>query len=249
MNPISSVSQINNSIQNLSSGKNMNKAGALNAQRSESQSRMTEVGVSNTALAMAKFSQSSNALNAGSKVLSRMSELASQAADPTLSDTDRSALNIEANALKDELGDLMGSTNFNGQSVLDGGATTTQNGEDRVSAQDGNGSTVTTALTGLDLSTQAGAQAAIDQIKQASQSLSKEQAVVGSSLDKLGRASSLAQTKAANLQSVASQANGTDAIAEIGKLQKYVQQQEISNAVESMKNDQLKSLDAFMDDD
>lgn len=226
----------------------MSKPGALTAQRYESQARQSQVGISNVAMNKARFSQSASTLQVGSEIIGRLNELATRAADSSLSNDDRAAFNAEASALHQEINDLMGSSKFNGNPLLDGSTTTAYAG-DSVSVQDADGSSITSPLAGLDLSTQAGAEAALTQIKGAQQALSEGQATVGASLDRLGRASALAQSKTANLQSVASGLIGTDVASEIGKMQKYIAQQKITQAIESLKNDQTKSLDDFLDSD
>lgn len=208
---------------------------------------VADVGLSNGSMAMARMTASAQALDHGQEVLTRISELASRASDPTLSNDDRSILNTEASMLQDELGDVLGNSQFNGQSILQGGNISTKI-DGAVTAQDGDGNAIVNQLTGLDLSSQAGATAAMDMVKNAQQSLSENRAVVGASQDRIQRSSVAAANRSANLNQAAAELQNTDVSKEMGMLKNYMVQQKISNAIEKMKNDQAKDVQQFFKD-
>lgn len=76
---------------------------------------------------ISKFQVADGALDQTQQVLYRMSELASMAANGTLSNNQRLALDKEYVALDREIRRIVGSTTFNGENVLAGSARTTVN--------------------------------------------------------------------------------------------------------------------------
>jgi flagellin len=63
------------------------------------------------------------AMNEIGNILTRMSELAAQASNGTFSSSQRTALNSEASALKDEIDRITAVTSFNGNGIINSGAT------------------------------------------------------------------------------------------------------------------------------
>lgn len=80
-------------------------------------------------------------------MMHRMREIAMQAANGTLSDGDRSTLNTEYEALAQEMGRVLGETEFNGHSLFGATAETI---EIQVGLDDGPGSTMEIELSSLD---------------------------------------------------------------------------------------------------
>ena len=120
----------------------------------------------------------------------RMRELAVQSANGTLNDADRQALQKEFNQLRSEIDRVAGSTQFNGQDVLQGGSVDMQVGTggtaaDRITMDMADTTAATLNLNGLDISTQAGAQAAMGTLDSAISSIASSRGSMGASLNRL----------------------------------------------------------------
>jgi len=120
-----------NSVQRLSTGLRINSAkddaaGLAISERLTTQVRGINVATRNTndGISLAQTAESS--LVEVSNNLQRIRELAVQAKNGTNSDDDRTALNNEVAALKDEISRIAGSANFNGIKLLDGSSTSLQ---------------------------------------------------------------------------------------------------------------------------
>jgi len=115
----------NKSLERLSSGFRINKAGddAAGLAISENfraQIRSLDQAKRNANDGVSLLQTAEGALNEISSVLTRMRELSVQAASDTLITRDRSFLNSEYGALKSEIDRISEVTEFNGQSLIDG---------------------------------------------------------------------------------------------------------------------------------
>lgn len=139
----------------------------------------------------------------------RLEELALQASNGTLSDEQRAALNEEAQQLVDQIGDIANETEFNGIQPLNGSAGAVSldvEGEVQVSVDE---STVASlGLTGLDLSTQAGAASALSALETAQTRISENRANVGAQQNRLE--SAINQREEAAVNSAASESRIRD---------------------------------------
>jgi flagellin len=114
------------SMQRLSSGLRINSAkddaaGIAIASRMTSQIRGLSQAVRNANNAVSLVQTMEGGLDEIHNMLQRMRELAVQAADDSNTNTDRSSLNAEFQALKTEIDRIANSTKFNNQNVLNGG--------------------------------------------------------------------------------------------------------------------------------
>ena len=130
--------------------------------------------------------------------IQRIRELAVQAANGTLSDENRQALNAEAQELLGQINDVAEDTEFNGQALLN------QNQEIPLDAQ-GNlqvtiqGSTAADlGMDGVDISTAEGAAAAIEAADAALQQVSDNRASLGAQSNRLERAINTREIRAEN---------------------------------------------------
>jgi len=154
------------SMERLSSGLRINRAaddpaGLAISERLKSQIRALNQAGRNAADGISMISVGEGALDETSNMLIRMKELAQQAQTGTLSDEQRGHLNVEFQALIEEITRISDGTEFNGISLLDGSAGTVNIqagigaggssaiGVDLSGAFDGDG----LGLTGLDIST------------------------------------------------------------------------------------------------
>lgn len=160
--------------------------------------------------------------------LSRMRELAAQAANGTNGSTDISNLNTEFTALLNEINRAASTTNFNGVSILTTGTITIQIGPDN-SANDRIDITLTdvsTGSTGLNISTlsltdQSTAQGALDSLNSAINSVTTGLANIGSSQANLKAAIANNDTFSTNLQNARSRIEDADFAEESSNLAKF----------------------------
>lgn len=113
------------SLEKLSSGLAINSAadnaaGLAISEKMRAQINGLEQASSNAQDGISLIQTAEGALDETSSILQRMNELATQAANGTLSDTDRSAVKEEITALTTEIDRIASSTKFNGQALLDG---------------------------------------------------------------------------------------------------------------------------------
>ena len=138
------------SMEKLSSGLRINRAGDDAAglaisENLKSDIRALDQAARNAADGISLVQTGEGALDEVSNILLRMKELTEQSLNGTLSDTDRSYLDSEYTALKDEITRISDSTEFNGVTLLDslGGTIKIQVGIGTAASD-----SVTIALTG-----------------------------------------------------------------------------------------------------
>lgn len=113
------------SMERLSSGLKVNNAkdnpaGIAIAKRMNAQINGLSVAGDNAGDAISVVEIADGALSEIHSILQRMSELSIQASNGTLTDADREIINQEVIQLKDEINRIADTTDFNGQSLLDG---------------------------------------------------------------------------------------------------------------------------------
>jgi flagellin len=172
------------SFEQLSSGKRINRAsddaaGLAIAAKTLADADVQAVAARNTSDAVSVTDVASALYSGSSDIVNRLSELAAQSANGTLSDTQRTALDQEFQSLTAELDRQSAASNFNGQQ-LSGGSFSFNVG----SGQDVqlNVATLTSAGLGLNsqsIATQGGAQTALDQLKTARDSINQQAGQVG----------------------------------------------------------------------
>ncbi|MBM4358830.1 MAG: flagellin FliC [Deltaproteobacteria bacterium] len=188
------------SYERLSSGRRINSAADDAAALGISENldalvRSLTVAQRNTGSGINLASVKESALSSVSDITTRMRELAVQAADGSLSATDRGYLDAEFQQLKEEIGRISGGTEYNGQKLLGGaeGEVDVQVGEgsssdDQVAIKTGGIDTTTLGLDGLSLAGGNGANAlaAIDGIDAAAQQVTTARAETGATINRLG---------------------------------------------------------------
>jgi flagellin len=187
------------------------------ADRLELSASLNRIGSNNAQLSLSRLDTADAGLSGAREVVGRLSELSARATDPTLNSADRSALNAEAQSLKTELSRIQSYASFNGQAILQGSSISTFTGESYVTTTDADLSQAITDISGLDLSTQAGANAALASSSTAFSSLATETAQLGASYNQLSRASEFAVTRANSYESSADNIR-VNALGEIGSL-------------------------------
>jgi flagellin len=141
--------------------------------------------VSDTASALAI---ADGALGQVSEISTRMQELATMAANGTYTDEQRSALQTEYAALSQEIQRIGDTTSYNGKSLFDGSSLTAQVGAggETLTVNGVNLNSLASTATSQDISTQAGAQAAMSALEQFSQDLTTQRTgSIGTAMSRL----------------------------------------------------------------
>lgn len=117
------ASQLGNVFERLSSGTRISKAaddpgGLALADRLNSDNRMMTVALRNANDALAITNLTDSALGEITNILNRMSELAIQGSSSAYTTTQRSAMQLEFNALGSEIDRVTATTNFNSINLL-----------------------------------------------------------------------------------------------------------------------------------
>jgi flagellin len=124
-NLVATDNALSKSLERLSSGFRINRAaddaaGLAISEKLRAQVRGLAQAIRNAQDAISMIQTAEGALNEVHSMLQRMRELALQAANDTLSDEDRKAINRELQALREELNNVSSRTTFNGKKLLDG---------------------------------------------------------------------------------------------------------------------------------
>ena len=151
------------------------------------------------------------ALGAQSDAVSRVRELAVQSANGTLSDDQRQALNAEAQQLLQEIDNTAQNTEFNGLRPLDGSTgTVTLDAEGDLDIQFSESTVDSLGLDGLDISTQAGASAALAATDAAADQINQNRSSLGAQENGLAMAADARSIQSLNLQEAESRIRDLD---------------------------------------
>ena len=117
--------RLTNATTRLSSGFKLNKAGDDPANFAISNKMRSQIDsldkvTTNATTGTSVLETAESAMSEIQDMISRMSELATKAANGTMSSSDRSAIQQEVNELESEITRISNSTEFNGQNLLDG---------------------------------------------------------------------------------------------------------------------------------
>ena len=126
-----STGAFHKSMEKLSSGLRINRAGDDAAGLAISENLKSDIralnqAARNAADGISLIQTAEGSLDEVSNILLRMKELAEQSLNGTLSDTDRGYLNAEYTALTQEIGRISDGVDFNGVKLLDGSGGTVQ---------------------------------------------------------------------------------------------------------------------------
>lgn len=210
------INRINRGLQQLASGLRINRAaedaaGLAIAERFRSSVLQLSQEANNLQTGINAAQTAEGGLSAQADAVARLRELATQAANGTLTAEQRAALNQEAQQLLQEIDATAQNTEFNDRRLLDGTATNIAldpEGENQLNI---NASTVNAlGLTGLDLSTQAGAQNALNALDTAASRISTNRAGIGAQQNRFERAIENRTQQAQNLREAESRIRDLD---------------------------------------
>ena len=247
-NLANATNSFQSSIEKLSSGLRINRAGD-DAARSAISSQMSalELGLkqaernSNDAVSLVQTAE--GALNESGGIVTRMRELAVQAANEgTMDSTERGYLNQEFTLLRSELDRIVNVTEYNGQKLVDGSISGTANAldfqvgmnntaNDRISLSVANTSSTGLGINDDQLATSSQAQAAIDALDTALATINTERSTLGSTQNRLEMTISNLGNMYENMASANSRLKDVDVAAETAK---FTRNQILSQAATSM---------------
>jgi len=230
-NLFNTSNSLNDSFAKLSSGYRITKAGddaaglgiSVNL---ESQMRSFNQANRNAQDAQSVVATAEANLNQTTELLTRMRELAMESASSGVGNTERGYIQTENAANISEIDRIANAAEFNGQALLNSGATTLtfQVGIRNVAANDQlsintvDATATTLGVNTLDFSTQAGAQAALATIDTALQTVSSARAGFGASGNRLNSVIQTIQQSSESLSGANSRIRDVDVAEETSRM-------------------------------
>jgi flagellin len=226
-----SYNRLSTSVARLSSGMRINSAaddaaGLAIREMMRTDIRVLNQGVRNANDAISLIQTADGALSVIDEKLTRMKELAEQAATGTYTSAQRLIMDSEYQAMASEISRIANATDFNGVKLLDGSLSgTALNGTQQMkihfgtgnsSAEDyyyiriGNATASGLGLSSTAISTQVGAQTALETIDMAVQSKDTVRASLGAISNRLSNTISNLSIQAENLQAAESRISDVD---------------------------------------
>ena len=222
-------SQVMRSMERLSSGMRINRAGDDRAglaisEKMRAQIRGLSMAAKNIQDGISLINTAEGVLNETHAMLQRMRELSVQAANGTLTDSDRELLDIEFQELKKEIQRTSNDTEFNTLLLLDGSRTSI-----KIQAGANAGQAIhfywryghrRNRLSGASIATQADADVAIGKLDDAIKTVSSERSRMGAYVNRLEHAYNNALNMKENLTSAESRIRDVDIAKEMMALTK-----------------------------
>lgn len=227
------------SIEKLSSGYRINRAGDDAAGLAISEKMRAQINGLNQASQNAQdgislVQTTEGALTETHSMLQRLKTLAVQSSNGTYSKGDRALIQKEVSQLKEEIKRIGDQTDFNGQKVLKTSTTLTlQVGDKKGDEIEVSLVAMTNpgAIKGIALSTQTLAQNAIDTIDSAIKAVSEHRATLGAAQNRLEHTIKSVDNTSENIQAAESRIRDTDMAKE---MMNYTKSQILANAAQSM---------------
>ena len=233
--------RLSNSVERISSGLRINKAaddaaGLAISEGLRSDIRTLRQAVRNSNDGVSLINIAEGALNEQSGMLIRLRELASQAATGTTGSTERATIQLEFNALRNEIDRITHTTVFNDQKLIDGSLASSVSSANQIFIQVGIDNNVNsrinlneqldlTAITvsalnidSLSVTSASGALDALEAINTAIGSVTATRGQVGSVQNRLVRTISNLNISVENLQAAESQIRDADIAQEVALL-------------------------------
>ena len=191
-------------------------AGLAIAERFSSQVRELQQEVSNFQSGINLVETAEGGLDVQSDAVSRIRELATQASNGTLNDEQRAAINTEAQQLLAGINDAANSTEFNGVNPLNNGTQEIAlDGEGSVEVELQESTVESLGLEDIDLSTEEGAQAALESLDTAQTQIASNRANLGAQQNALAATIEERSSNSINLQEAESRIRDLDVAREV----------------------------------
>ncbi|MBU6181651.1 MAG: flagellin [Verrucomicrobia bacterium] len=240
------------SLNRLSSGSRINSsfddaAGNSVAMKFNASIKRTDATLANVNNALSFLATQDGVLKNADKILNRISELATLAQDVTKTTADLTLYQDEVSILQDQLG-LMLSEQFNGINLFGAGSTsdmtvvTSHDGAQTVGITQSDLATLDTTVDAYDVSTTAGAAAAVIAIQDDIQTLANYRAVNGAQQSRLTFAADMLSINKVNLEASVSRIQDVDVADESTKLARYNILQQAGTAMLAQANQSTQSI-------
>ncbi|GAB5480896.1 flagellin [Sphingorhabdus sp. EL138] len=240
------------SIERLSTGRRINSAaddaaGNAIATRMTSEVRGLNMAIRNANDGISAAQTAEGGMNEITSMLQRMRELSVQSANGTLSGGDRTNLQAEVTQLIGQIGDVASRTTFNDVALLDGtnASISIQTGSDAsqtVSIALTDVDATALAVNAVDISTEAGATAALTALDTALDTVTTAQANLGASQNRLQTTVSNLSDRVANITESRSRIVDVDFSAETTELAKNQILSQASTAMLAQANQSQQSV-------
>jgi flagellin len=233
--------RLSNSVERISSGLRINKAaddaaGLAISEGLRSDIRTLRQAVRNSNDGVSLINIAEGALNEQGSMLIRLRELASQAATGTTGSTERATIQLEFNALRNEIDRITNTTVFNDQKLIDGSLASSVSSANQIFIQVGMDNNVnsrinlneqldlkaiTVSALSIDSLSVTGASGALDALEAINTAIGSVTAIrgqVGSVQNRLVRTISNLNISVENLQAAESQIRDADIAEEVALL-------------------------------
>ena len=233
--------RLSNSVERISSGLRINKAaddaaGLAISEGLRSDIRSLRQAVRNSNDGVSLINIAEGALNEQGSMLIRLRELASQAATGTTGSTERATIQLEFNALRNEIDRITNTTRFNDQNLIDGSLASSVSSANQIFIQVGIDNNVNSrinlneqldlkaitvsalSIDSLSVTSASGALNALEAINTAIGSVTAIRGQVGSVQNRLVRTISNLNISVENLQAAESQIRDADIAEEVALL-------------------------------
>lgn len=215
-NLIKSEDARNKSLNRLASGKRINSAsddpaGLAMVMSLESQTRGLLMGINNRQDEISLLQTAEGALGSTGNALQRMNELSVQAANGTLTNEDRSNIQLEINQLASQINQTANNTVYNEQKLLDGNFTIDLQAGETMSLPAATAEALGVSL--LNLTTNA--EQAISQVGQAINSVASQRGSIGATINGISSQIASLQNGLINTTAAQSRIEDTDIAAEL----------------------------------
>ncbi len=222
----SARNDLNKSMERLASGKRINRAsddaaGLAIAEALKSDAVVLKQANRNIADAQSLTDIADSALNQVSDITIRMQELSVQAANGTLSDSQRGALNEEYQQLGQEIQRISETTQFNGKNVFSGSSSiqvgTNSSADSQLSVDPGQLASLAAGAIGQSIGSIDAARTALDSVSSLTSSLSAARGGIGAQSARLETASANNSAAIVNVQGAESRIRDADIAEEVAK--------------------------------
>lgn len=193
-NLVATDNALSKSLERLSSGLRINRAaddaaGLAISEKMRGQIKGLAQAIRNAQDGISLIQTAEGALNETHSILQRMRQLAIEAANDTLTDTDRNQIQQEINQLIEEVDRIANTTQFNTQTLLDGNFSGTFHigaNQNQIIALSISGMDSTSlTIDAISVTTQTGAEAAIASLDTAINAVSTERSKLGAYQNRL----------------------------------------------------------------
>ncbi|MCL4150027.1 UNVERIFIED_CONTAM: hypothetical protein GTU68_024720 [Idotea baltica] len=247
---LNSVSgKLNSTFEKLSSGQRINKAsdGAADlalADKLSNDARLADVAIRNANQGVSLTTIADDSLGEISNVLQRMSELAQQSANGVYTNTQRSALNLEFEALGSEVNRIASTTEFNDIKLLSNSSSNSRITIDAVSGtlsslNLASGDALSVSIIGTTTAaSEDAAQNALDAITGAITSISSRRGTLGAGANRLETAVNVLSSQRESFLEAESNVRDVDVAQEVAKMVSLQVAQQAATAVLGQANQQ-----------